>query len=172
MPRKFIDKKKAANFHLVHRSHRDPLINDPESSSRVLKYIPPTNSKSTVPGSSKDLTAAAGSKGPITRSALEETVDVDAVRENEGEAAEYGIYFDDTDYDYMQHLRSVGDVPDGILLEAPTKDKGKGKAKEVVFGEKVLSLNPLSRFILYFEAVLCTCMAWFVLCALCEGRRS
>src|SRR2546423_6507670 len=106
MPRKFIDKKKAATFHLVHRSHRDPLINDPDSSARVLKYVPPTNLKSTAPGSSKNLVAAAGSKGPITRSALDETVDVDAVRENEGEAAEYGIYFDDTDYDYMQHLRS------------------------------------------------------------------
>jgi protein LTV1 len=126
MPRKFIDKKKAATFHLVHRSHRDPLINDPDSSSRVLKYVAPSNSK-----------------GPITRSALEATVDVDKVRENEGEAAEYGIFFDDTEYDYMQHLRSVGDVPDGILLEAPTKDKGKGKAKELVFGEKVNPLRPI-----------------------------
>lgn len=59
------------------------------------------------------------------------------MRENEGEAAEYGIYFDDTEYDYMQHLRSVGEVPDGILLEAPSTSKGKGKAKEVIFGEKV-----------------------------------
>ena len=122
MPRKFIDKKKAATFHLVHRSHRDPLINDPDSSSRVLKYVPPSNSKA-----------------PIPRSALEQAVDVNAVRENEGEAAEYGIFFDDTEYDYMQHLRSVGEVPDGILLEAPKgKDgHGKGKGKEVVFGEKV-----------------------------------
>jgi hypothetical protein len=62
----------------------------------------------------------------------------------------------------MQHLRSVGDVPDGILLEAPKKDKGKGKANEVIFGEKVLSLIPLPRFLLYFEAVLCTCMVCLV----------
>lgn len=155
MPRKFIDKKKAATFHLVHRSHRDPLINDPESSSRVLKYVPPTNSK-TVPGSSKDPPLADGSKGPITRSILEETVDVDAVRENEGQAAEYGIYFDDSEYDYMQHLRSVGDVPDGILLEAPASNKGKGKAKEVVFGEKVLSLSPIS-----FHFVFAGRVSWF-----------
>lgn len=45
MPRKFIDKKKAATFHLVHRSQRDPLVNDPESSSRVLKYVPAPNTK-------------------------------------------------------------------------------------------------------------------------------
>jgi protein LTV1 len=49
MPRKFIDKKKAATFHLVHRSQRDPLINDPESSARVLKYVPPPNSKVSHP---------------------------------------------------------------------------------------------------------------------------
>ena len=61
------------------------------------------------------------------------------MRENEGEAAEYGIFFDDTEYDYMQHLRSVGETPDAVLLEAPaSKDQGKGKSKEIVFGEKVL----------------------------------
>ena len=62
------------------------------------------------------------------------------MRENEGEAAEYGIFFDDTEYDYMQHLRSVGETPDAVLLEGPrSKDKGKGKSKEIVFGEKVRS---------------------------------
>ena len=60
------------------------------------------------------------------------------MRENEGEAAEYGIFFDDTEYDYMQHLRTVGEVPDAVLLEAPgSNDKGKGKSKEIVFGERV-----------------------------------
>jgi protein LTV1 len=74
----------------------------------------------------------------ITRDALEDDLgpDVEAVRENEGEAAEYGIFFDDTEYDYMQHLRPVGEAADAVLLEAPSKDK-KGKAKELVFGEKV-----------------------------------
>jgi hypothetical protein len=77
----------------------------------------------------------------ISREALEDDLgeDIDKIRENEGEAAEYGIFFDDTEYDYMQHLRSVGDAPDAVLLEAPSKDKGKGKSKEVVFGEKVYS---------------------------------
>jgi len=41
----------------------------------------------------------------------------------------------------MQHLRSMGESSDAVLLEAPSKskDKGKGKAKEIVFGEKVLN---------------------------------
>ena len=64
------------------------------------------------------------------------------VRKNEGEAAEYGIYFDDTEYDYMQHLRTIGEQPDAILLAAPrAKGKNKGKSKESVFGEKVKTIS-------------------------------
>jgi protein LTV1 len=62
---------------------------------------------------------------------LEDELDFDSMRDNEGEAAEHGIYFDDTSYDYMQHLRDVGEG-DGeahFLDAAPVKVKGKGKAK-------------------------------------------
>ena len=62
---------------------------------------------------------------------LEDELDFDSMRDNEGEAAEHGIYFDDTSYDYMQHLRDVG-AGDGeahFLDAAPVKVKGKGKAK-------------------------------------------
>ena len=53
------------------------------------------------------------------------------MRENEGEAAEHGIYYDDTSYDYMQHLRDIG-AGDGeahFLDAVPVKVKAKGKAK-------------------------------------------
>lgn len=52
------------------------------------------------------------------------------MRQNEGEAATYGITYDDSAYDYMQHLRPVGEFGfDSVLLEAPVKaPKGKGKA--------------------------------------------
>ena len=74
----------------------------------------------------------------VTRETLEDELEVDSIRNNEGEAAQYGIYFDDTKYDYMQHLRSVGEAPDAVLLAAPaSKSKGKAVAKEVVFSEKV-----------------------------------
>jgi protein LTV1 len=50
------------------------------------------------------------------------------VRANEGEATLYGVYFDDTEYDYMQHLRGVGEGEgDGQLLMAP-KPKPTAKA--------------------------------------------
>ena len=58
---------------------------------------------------------------------------VSGVRDNEGEAAEHGIYFDDTEYDYMQHIRDLnagsGDA-ETYFIEAATKKKdGKAKAK-------------------------------------------
>jgi protein LTV1 len=57
------------------------------------------------------------------------------VRENEGEAASYGIYYDDTSYDYMQHLRDVAEESDETHFadSAPVRvqEKGKGKGKMV-----------------------------------------
>ena len=55
------------------------------------------------------------------------------VRENEGEAAEHGVYFDDTEYDYMQHIRDLDSgsgIGESYFVEATTKkngEKGKGK---------------------------------------------
>ncbi|KAH0837959.1 Low temperature viability protein-domain-containing protein [Lanmaoa asiatica] len=124
MPQKSIFRQPGAkHFQLVHRSQRDPLIHDPDASQHVLKAFVRENDK----------------KGK-TRADLEailapEVIEHD-VRANVGEAALYGIYFDDTEYDYMQHLRAVGTEKEGvesILIEAPqsehkSKSKGKGKS--------------------------------------------
>lgn len=65
-----------------------------------------------------------------------ENLEHDSLRPNVGEAAAYGIYYDDTDYDYMQHLRTAGlqeDGVDSILIEATSsKPQGKGKSKEPI----------------------------------------
>ena len=115
--KKWIDKKSAAHFTLVHRPQNDPLIHDAEASSMVLN---PT----ILPNSNKvkkldDLASELGS-------------DVGNIRENEGEAANYGIYYDDTDYDYMQHMRDLGSgVGESYFVEAPApKNKGRGKEKQ------------------------------------------
>jgi protein LTV1 len=52
------------------------------------------------------------------------------VRPNEGEAAAYGIYYDDTEYDYMQHMRDLGSGPgaETYFVEAKA-DKKKSKQK-------------------------------------------
>jgi protein LTV1 len=50
------------------------------------------------------------------------------VRKNEGEAANYGIYYDDTQYDYMQHMRDLGSGSgDAYFVEAKAEKKGKQK---------------------------------------------
>ncbi|QLI74738.1 Protein LTV1 [Metarhizium brunneum] len=116
MPRgKWIDKKTAQHFTLVHRPQNDPLIHDSTAPAMVLN---PTQPK---PGSSKvkhldDLASEFGS-------------DAAAIRANEGEAASYGVYFDDTEYDYMQHLRDLNSASSGevVFIEANTKSKGKQK---------------------------------------------
>ncbi|KAF4982907.1 hypothetical protein FZEAL_1562 [Fusarium zealandicum] len=118
MPRKWINKKTAQHFTLVHRPQNDPLIHDENAPSMVLN---PTQTKS---GSSKtrDLDDLASELG----------YEAESIRENEGEAASYGVYYDDTEYDYMQHLRDLntggGEV---VFVESTaTENKGKGKQKE------------------------------------------
>ncbi|KAI6163780.1 Low temperature viability protein-domain-containing protein [Pisolithus thermaeus] len=134
MPTKSIFRQPGAkHFQLVHRSQRDPLINDSSASQHVLKEVVRGNDR----------------KGK-TRADLESVLDPkDIARDaclNVGEAALYGVYFDDTKYDYMQHLRAVGTEEAGVesvLIEAPytrqIKSKAKGKGQE---GDSIL-LNDL-----------------------------
>lgn len=112
------DKKTAQHFTLVHRPQNDPLIHDDDAPPMVLN---PTQSK-TGPSKSKHLDDLASELGS----------DAASIRANEGEAANYGVYFDDTEYDYMQHLRDLnaggGEV---VFVESnATGNKGKGKHKQ------------------------------------------
>jgi len=53
----------------------------------------------------------------------------------------YGVLYDDTEYDYMQHLRQVGVQEDGvesILIEAPSASR-----KLITKGNKSISLRDL-----------------------------
>ena len=73
--------------------------------------------------------AASGRSKIKSRGDLEEEFGL-KVRRNEGEAANYGIYYDDTEYDYMQHMRDLGTGGgEAYFLEAPAPKKGKGKDK-------------------------------------------
>ncbi|KAL8989629.1 MAG: hypothetical protein Q9177_001521 [Variospora cf. flavescens] len=125
MPRKgWIDKNNATTFALVHRPQNDPKIHDTSSSSMVFQELAPSQSKKIK-----------------TRTDLESELFEDSnrlgsqptVRQNEGEAAEHGVYYDDTEYDYMQHLRGLNDPDsrvDSHFIEASISRKdGKGKQK-------------------------------------------
>ncbi|KAG8862909.1 hypothetical protein FRB96_000329 [Tulasnella sp. 330] len=120
----------AQKFQLVHRSRRDPLIHDINASQQILK--PVDNPK----------------KGK-TRAELETVLDPKELavelkqRPNLGEASVHGVYFDDTKYDYMQHLRPVGEKEDNwdtFLVEMPGAKK-KQKPSVMTLKETTLGGN-------------------------------
>lgn len=107
------DKKSSSTFQIRYRSQQDPLIHDQDASDFVFTAVNAPNQKV------KNAHQLAASLGPESA----------AIRANEGEAAMYGIYYDDTAYDYMQHMREIGDSVEGVFIEAP-EQKGKGKGKQ------------------------------------------
>jgi protein LTV1 len=127
MPRKrWISKNEGQTFRLLYREQNDPLLHD-ENAGGERALFPVGGPEG--PSSSKSPRAEPRPKG-LRIADLENDVDFENMRENEGEAAEYGIYFDDTRYDYMQHLREVGVGGAAYSIDAaPVKVKRKGKAK-------------------------------------------
>ncbi|KAL3263984.1 hypothetical protein ABHI18_001214 [Aspergillus niger] len=134
-PRKqWIDKKTATTYQLFHRSQHDPLIHDPSADDRVLHpvYGPPI-----TPSESSSASKHRGQ----SLAELNQTFG-DAARKNEGEAANYGIFYDDSQYDYMQHLRELGTgAGDAYFVEAKTKGKDKGKGLKLEDALKQVSLD-------------------------------
>jgi protein LTV1 len=53
----------------------------------------------------------------------------DSIRGNEGEAANYGIFYDDSNYDYMQHMRDLNSGSGDAYFVEAKEEKKKGKAK-------------------------------------------
>jgi protein LTV1 len=107
--------KNATKFALVHRAQNDPLINDADAPSMVFAEL-------------RGPQYAKNSRKIKERGDLEDEFGTD-YKPNEGEAAEHGVYFDDTQYDYMQHLRELGSGGGATTwVEAPSaKNKNKGK---------------------------------------------
>lgn len=126
MPRKrWIPRDTAQTYRLLYRPQDDPLINDEAAADQTLYQISGPSSSSQSQATSRT------PQDGLHIADLEQDVDLDSIRENEGEAAEYGIYFDDTKYDYMQHLRDVGEGEgESYSVDAmPIKVTGKGKEK-------------------------------------------
>lgn len=91
---------------------------------------PNTREESEAAGSSRasQYSAATGRSKIKSRRELESEYGAE-VRRNEGEAASHGIYYDDTEYDYMQHMRDLGSGGgEAYFVEAPSAKK-QGKQK-------------------------------------------
>jgi len=63
-------------------------------------------------------------------------------RQNEGQAAQHGVFFDDTQYDYMQHMRDLGNVQGGTVTwlesdERSSKAKNKTRLEDALASLKV-----------------------------------
>lgn len=127
MPRKRFDKKNAQTFNVVHRSHEDSLYFDNDASKHVLV---PKKERAEKQGTLSQLRARKAGKQSYSTKELEETLGKEAtqaMRANEGLAAQYGIFFDDSQYDYMQHLRPIGGGGDSVFIEAKTGKEPKEK---------------------------------------------
>ncbi|XP_048000939.1 protein LTV1 homolog [Leguminivora glycinivorella] len=100
--KKFIDRKKAVTFNLVHRSQRDPLAADESAPQRVLVPV-----SAAVP----------------PRKEKEPELTPEQRRE---EQRKYGVYFDD-DYNYLQHLKDTKEVT--LVLQPKATHKRKEKSQ-------------------------------------------
>nr|CAG4644080.1 EOG090X08PQ [Lepidurus arcticus] len=101
--KKYIDKKSAVTFTLVHRSQHDPLAADDKAPQRVLVPVAKRQEKTTSHGKDKEIPK------------------VDPLKRKE-EQLEFGIYFDD-DYNYLQHLKEPDNETVWVLEENPKGQK-------------------------------------------------
>lgn len=117
--KKWIDKNTANTYKMVYRSHEDSRFFDDEANEHILVPLSKGNSKN---------------KHVKTRTQLEVEFESDLkqgkIRGNEGQAALYGISYDDSKYDYMQHLKPIGESQDGVFLAKKEDEKLKRKQQK------------------------------------------
>ncbi|CCF59763.1 hypothetical protein KAFR_0H03530 [Kazachstania africana CBS 2517] len=109
---KRFSKQNAQKYVVVHRPHDDPHFYDEGASKHILVPVDDPNAKK--------------------QSGVPATVKVEPKGENKhvGEAALYGIEFDDSKYDYTQHLRPMGVNADSVFIPAKAETAG-GKKKNI-----------------------------------------
>ena len=113
------------------RAQNDPLIHDADAPDKVFREVAAPNQR---PGAAAPPQPSASSAASH-RSKVRSCGDVESElgfrpRGNEGEAANHGVFFDDVEYDYMQHLRDLGASGDACFIDAAAAAKDQGKPKQ------------------------------------------
>ncbi|PJF19432.1 hypothetical protein PSACC_00774 [Paramicrosporidium saccamoebae] len=116
MTRQYIDKKNALHFRLVQKSVRDQA-GEGDASERAFA---PMNEAAAM--------KMAEMNGDDELPVVMEELDLDTITSPQhpeeldgheaGEAAKYGIYYDDSSYDYTRHLKRIGEAPDAVFIPA------------------------------------------------------
>lgn len=114
------------------------MIHDPEADDRFLYQVSGPKSDNKTLDSSASTTSHKSSRHLVD---LEQEFQAESVRKNEGEAANYGIYYDDSKYDYMQHLRELGTGGGNAYFVEAAAKKGKGKEKAVKLEDALRDFN-------------------------------
>lgn len=141
--RKWIDKKTAQHFTLVHRPQNDPRIHDEDAPAMVLNPTQLGNAAARQ-GSTVNGSVAGGNRAKYLAELADQLGDeVENMRDNEGEAAAHGVYYDDTEYDYMQHLREIGSGGgEAVFVESAAALNNKPKPKQNLSDAlKLMNLN-------------------------------
>lgn len=138
-PKRWIDKKNAQSYTLLHRSHEDPLYNDSDAAERVFVKVDDLNSATNKTERKNKYTGGSGSTVGKGKNISELETEASELfkdrRENEGEAALYGIAYDDSKYDYMQHLKPIGGDPSAVFIAKKDLDKKKSAQRRNNGGE-------------------------------------
>lgn len=148
----FSDKNKVRHFRLVHRPvddvhgdsvaslHFDDMYEEYRPGKGPVKLPKVSRTNHAEEEEMVDLDAMFETYDGIVKSSMQNEVDpeefVDVENDDEhdhvraaqnqdqvGEAARYGILFDDRNYDYMRHLRAVGVTPGAVFIDASSGRK-------------------------------------------------
>ncbi|KAJ2079301.1 Protein ltv1 [Coemansia sp. RSA 988] len=124
MGKQFIDKKNSKTYKLVHRSWEDPQAFEEGNTDRVFVEVGQKPGPKTDRRDEDDQTVQQSLQDLKLDDIDEE--ELDGVNREAGQAALYGISFDDRHCDYTKYLREVG-TGGGVILEAPARQKKQGE---------------------------------------------
>lgn len=102
-------KKNTQKFVVVHRDHDDPDYYNDNEAEHVFVPVDDLNKKHQK--TKKKSFASTSEDKNIASNKI-------AVSHESGKAALYGISFDDSKYDYMQHLKPIGQNPNAVFIPA------------------------------------------------------